>query len=518
MVDRLLNPYTNPITPEQRALSMMLGGYTDYGIPMMTSPTSQLGLLQDVQSMAFDTVFMFNQGLITPEQLLRSIRNATSEPVGQPEEYDLTSMENAINATADKNLIDAMNQIKYNGMTAAGAARWLRTNNADTAGQLTDVMSDNINSIEKQLEKYETVFNNNKLLMERTASGEWFIDPETGVPMRSLTGEAARENLRASGWKGVFAEPEFWKTVPDAQTMEMAAKLQEQFQPIFDQYEADRKPVGEKTMEEIAKTSSSTKKLIEAQKAKGIDISQNVRQTTAGWKRIEDAYNAALKDFISPQNSQAMGFEDLGSVGGYRVVIRKENNAFKSYSYDSSGKLMRVSKPLTQNELDSLRSQSLDRKQHPEKYKQDMKLGYVGNLHLVTEGGKTYLETQINGRTTSRTPIRSSSPQPAPPGKASQDYAARQAAYYTAKAMGEERKALEKKAAEGKAQVEAKVSEAQKKGTTPALEWMRMLPQIAALVAQPAPEMPKASGKAAPRVLSDEEINSMATMIAGGLA
>lgn len=510
------NPYTNPMTPEQRMLQLLAGGYTDYGIPMMTSPTSQLNLLQDVQSMAFDTVFMYNQGLITPEQLLDSISRATREVVGQPEEYDVKTFEDMAMSSKDPNLIDGMNQMKYNGMSAEGVGRWLRDKNANELGEITDVTRANIDSIVKQLGEYEKLFNNNRILMEKLDAGEWDIDPRTGAVTRALEGEAARENLRAQGWKGMFSDPEFWRTVPDTQMMDTAAKMQEQFKPIFDEQDALQKRVGDKTMEEIAKTSSATKKLIDVKKEKGIDISQDIYTTTGGWKRIQDLYQQAMKDFKNLPASVS-GFEDLGTIAGARTQIVVENGKEVAYGYDSSGKLIRVHD--TPESIARLRSQASDRKANPEKYRQEMKLGVTGNRYIVYEGGKSYVENRLpSGTVTNRTEVVSSKKPMTTQEQKSRDYWAQQAAYWTAKGEYERQKGVEKQATDAKAQVEEQTRKAMASGTNPALLALEQLPQIAALMSQPAPEPVKPKYvKPKPRTLSDAEIETMASMIAGGM-
>jgi hypothetical protein len=53
------------------------------------------------------------------------------------------------------------------------------------------------------------------------------------------------------------------------------------------------------------------------------------------------------------------------------------------------------------------------------------------------------------------------------------------------------------------------------KATTPALEALMNAPSIAAMLAQPTSK--PAYVKPKPRVLSDQEIETMATMIAGGM-
>lgn len=503
---------------------MYAGGYTDYGIPMMTSPAAQLNLLQDVQSMAFDTVFMYNQGLITPEQLLDSIRRSTTEEVGQPEEFDTETWERNAMASGNSDLIDGMNQIKYNGMTAAGVAVWLRSKTADANYQeVPNWVEENIKDIEKQLEQYELLFRNRTLLDEKVASGQWSIDPITGAVMKELDRESARENLRADGWKGMFSDPEFWRTIPDAATMDVAARLTEQFAPVLEEQDALEERVGNKTMEEIGKTSSATKKLIEVKKEKGEDISQNIYTTTGGWKRIEDLYQQALLDFKLPRTTRAMGYEDLGVIKGIRYEIKIEDGKEKAYAYDSSGNLVRVES--SPQRLKYLREESAKRKANPQDYVQRIDINRGPGLDMYVtytpdgQGGHTSTLDLANGkRTVSSTPLVSSERPETSQEKASREYWARQSAYWTAKGEGERQKGVHQQAEEAKARVGEQTRLAMSRGTTPALQWLEKLPQIAALAAQPAPEIQKPKYvKPKPRVLSDQEIESMASMIAGGM-
>lgn len=102
------------------------------------------------------------------------------------------------------------------------------------------------------------------------------------------------------------------------------------------------------------------------------------------------------------------------------------------------------------------------------------------------------------------------------------DQWAKMAASYAGRAA-QESSSTQKKAAANRQTAESKFLEAQRNETAamraavvPALQWLMNAPMAASYVAQPAPE--KTTGKAAPRTLSDQEIETMANMIAGGMA
>lgn len=104
---------------------------------------------------------------------------------------------------------------------------------------------------------------------------------------------------------------------------------------------------------------------------------------------------------------------------------------------------------------------------------------------------------------------------------AEQDYWAKMAASYAGRAA-QESSTTQKQAAEAGQEAKAKwlasqesAQQAMDKATTPALEALMNAPSIAAMLAQPTSK--PAYVKPKPRVLSDQEIETMASMIAGGM-
>jgi hypothetical protein len=104
---------------------------------------------------------------------------------------------------------------------------------------------------------------------------------------------------------------------------------------------------------------------------------------------------------------------------------------------------------------------------------------------------------------------------------AEQDYWAKMAASYAGRAA-QESSLTQKQAAQAGREAEEKwlasqesAKQAMEKATTPALEALMNAPSIAAMLAQPTSK--PAYVKPKPRVLSDQEIETMATMIAGGM-
>lgn len=433
-----------PMTPEEQLALLNFLGMGAYGSPLMESPASQLNLIQDIGSMAFDTVFMYNMGLITPEQLLSSIESAMREPVGDASDYDWQSTYDSIVASGETELIDGANAIRSGSQTAAQFIRGLRSRMAEEgAYELNPALDSIIDSLEQQLQDFETKYNNYNFVQQKIDAGEYQFDQATNMIYKPVLGEQARENLRAAGWKGPFQEPEFWRTIPDVETMNQAAKLQEQFSPLFEAYDKDQELVSRGTREELAKKSPAMKKLLELKP----ETAQQGEYTTRGWKAIEDAYNKALNEFKAKYSSPS------------------------------------TEKPT-----------------------------YKATVKYVTPGTPNAYGVPSRGGVTvgyTRNPTQS---------QANTDYWAKQAAYYTAKGMGAQRDTQAKQVKEAEGKVQAKVTEAQQKGTVPALEWLKMMPQLAAMAAQPAPEAPKPRYvKPQPRTLSDQEIEIMANMIAGGM-
>jgi hypothetical protein len=104
-----------------------------------------------------------------------------------------------------------------------------------------------------------------------------------------------------------------------------------------------------------------------------------------------------------------------------------------------------------------------------------------------------------------------------------EDYWAKMAASYAGRAaQDEKRKELERLDAQATEKAEAakqSMVQARASGTSSALDQMKLAPYFAAMIASQAqPETKKTYVKQAPRVLSDSEIETMANMIAGGMA
>lgn len=502
------------MTPEEQMALLNYMGMGAYGSPLMSSAASQLNLVQDIGSMAFDTVFMYNMGLITPEQLLSSIQNATREPVGDATEYDWESTYDSIVGSGEDELINGVNTILSGSQTAAQFIRGLRSRMAEEgAYDLNPSLNSIIDSIEKDLEEFETKYNNANFIKQKVDSGEYEFDQSTGMVYKPVLGEDARENLRAAGWKGPFQDPEFWRTIPDFETMNQAAKLQEQFSPLLEAYDKDQEVISRGTREELAKKSPAIKKLLELKP----ETAQQGEYTTRGWKNIEDAYNKAMKDFNIPSNTRAMGHEVLGYANGFNWVIERRDGKQIAVGYDGGGNRRRETE-----DVGGTRKAVTDAKTRTPR-EQETSLGRGDDTVIVREGSKTYLEKRgPQGKVYWRTQLSDTAPTPTtgmtPEQKTSNDYWARQAAYYTAKGMGAQRDTQTDKVAQAKAQIQAKTQEAQQKGTTPALEWLSAMPQLAAMAAQPAPEAPRPQYvRPKPRTLSDEEIEIMSNMIAGGM-
>lgn len=502
------------MTPEEQMALLNYMGMGAYGSPLMTSAASQLNLVQDIGSMAFDTVFMYNMGLITPEQLLSSIESATREPVGDASDYDWQSTYDSIVASGETELVDGANAIRGGSQTAAQFIRGLRSRLAEEgAYELNPALDSIIDSLEQQLQDFETKYNNYNFVQQKIDAGEYQFDQATNMIYKPVLGEQARENLRAAGWKGPFQEPEFWRTTPDVETMNQAAKLQEQFSPLFDAYDKDQELVSRGTREELAKKSPAMKKLLELKP----ETAQQGEYTTRGWKAIEDAYNKAMKDFNTSANTRAMGHEVLGYANGFNWVIERQDGKQVAVGYDGGGNRRRSTEDVgrIRNEVSAAKTRT--------PRTQESSLGRGADTVIVREGSKTYLEKRgPQGKVYWRTQLSDTAPTPTtgmtPQQKTSNDYWARQAAYYTAKGMGAQRDTQAKQVKEAEGKVQAKVTEAEQKGTVPALEWLKAMPQLAAMAAQPAPEAPKPRYvKPKPRTLSDQEIEIMANMIAGGM-
>lgn len=467
------------MTPEEQFALLNFMGMGAYGSPLATSPNSQLNLVQDIGSMAFDAVFGFNMGLITPEQMLEMVRNATTQPVGEPDEYNWEKIYNQFTASNQTELLEGADAIRSGQLTAAQYIRELRSK-FNKEGRYDEFMSSQIDSLSKELNDFERVYRNYELAQSKVDSNEWSIDPNTGMLMKPIFGEEARQNMRALGWKGPLSDPEMWRKIPDMATLQQAAKLQQEFAPIFEAYEKDQETIDKGTRQQIAAKSPAMKKLLELKP----ELAGEKVTTTRGWQEIENAYNKAMSDFKAKRNAKSNmsgGREELGVVKGmpqgtFRWVITVENGkeVARGYTGDYGSKL---------------------------------------GAYLSSPGDIAQLRNKSSYQKTN----------PAQPSQAekSDNYWAQQAAYYTAKSMGAERDTRQAKAKAAESKVDAKIAEAERRGSVPALQLISALPQIAAMAATPAPQEPREPRpqyvRPQPRTLSDAEIELMANMIAGGM-
>jgi hypothetical protein len=457
------------LTPEEQLALLNYMGMGMYGSPLMGSAASQLNLVQDLGSMAFDTVFMYNMGLITPEQLLDGIKNATREPVGDAAQYDWESDYRQILASNETDKVNGVNAIINGTMTAAQYIRSLAARLGEE-GQydLNPALESNLDSLQKELEDFETKYNNFNFIKNKVDSGEYELDQVTGMVYKPLLGEDARENLRAQGWKGPFSEPEFWRLIPEPGLIQEAARLNDLAGETEKELSKAKTTVTPKAIKQGAKVGSAAyeeflsrtpegKRFLEAEKKKASD---KKKETVPTALENAEAYVKRVAppslSFIPLKFAQAPLSLGKALIGGAQNALSAIQGTSASVPRGDA-----LEKTLAQVEKEKKEAEN-------------------------------------------------------------QAYWAKMAESYTAR--GEQEQAmkpvtdLQKKVEQQKQSAAAKETEAYKSGTVPALEWLRMMPQLAAMAAQPAPQAPRATYvKPKPRVLSDQEIEIMANMIAGGM-
>lgn len=427
---------------------LIANGVNNAGIPIGTSPSSNLSVYENVLALSQNPTFLLQQGFVTPEEMLKYVQSAINEPVLRPQDYDVEGYRATV-PTSNTILSGAFDLIDQ-GMTPTQVIAKIYGDIAEQRG------GDTTNLDEKQVQQYATdieeyyrrVQNANEM-NSRIASGEWFRDPSGAIlGIR----DDARQVLSSLDFGGIAGVPQMWQPILDP---EMLALAQQQL--------ADA---------EEARQSWTTKG----------------RQAA---KETQAAAQKAYMDFISQAQPQSGGSAVISRGGRGPQTLRTRADILAN----EDGKI-------------PLRSRA--------------------DILAEQQGNKDGRVTIDYGRNRSAT-VRTSGPMEGDSNEAiisrltpqEQDYWAKMAASYGGRAAQEssstQRQAAEERERAGKlfTQSQESAQSAIDRARTPALEALMQMPSIAAMIAQPTSK--PAYVKPKPRTLSDEEIEIMSTMIAGGM-
>lgn len=196
------------MTPEeQQALADYLDGKT---------ASSNLTTFDKALNMTGNPLFLWQQGIITPGELLNAVRLATSKPVDMTS-ADWKPFEEA--ATGNPVLLTAYDMIKKGysiGATMDALYREMESaGTAETSGK-------RLQFIQSDLEEFKKRWDSANDIARRVDAGELFVDGDV-VRERMDTG-SAMATLRAMGMPEMWQNPAMWEIAADPTLLAEAQK------------------------------------------------------------------------------------------------------------------------------------------------------------------------------------------------------------------------------------------------------------------------------------------------------
>lgn len=438
---------------EMRAYLQMLG-FQDYGIPIGTDSNSQLNLFQDVMNTMSDPTFLYLQNLISGEQLATDAQDLLYDSI-DPSEADWASMESTAEETGNDLLVQAMRDIRA-GLTSNQVKTKLMKQFA-VNNMVNDVDKNTIDNLIADLEDYEKKYKRAVEIDGKLLAGE-YIQDEFGNILSPVDQETGRKRLEGAGFEGYYANPQNWQTAPNKEDVAKSQKFLEEANALEE--------------ERLNKSKAITKS----------------SATTA-----ESAYKSFLSK--TPEGRQV---------------------------------LERVSAPRKQQKKDDSQARNIALGLIANTIGVPVALGYTGwkaaNAVVDSIGKSTPGTRDAQGnfvRPWDRKPIAVQKREQEK-AQTNQDYWAKLAASYAGRGEQEQKSkevaALGKRVEQKKQAAQASMDAARtiQRGTTPALDMLAIAPYFAAMASRSVPKA-KTSTKPAMRTLSDQEIETMSNMIAGGL-
>jgi hypothetical protein len=442
------------MTSEEMRAYLQMLGFQDYGVPIGTDSNSQLNLFQDVMNTMSDPTFLYLQNLISGEQLATDVQDLLYDSI-DPSEADWASMESTAEETGNDLLVQAMRDIRA-GLTSNQVKTKLMKQFA-VNNMVNDVDKNTIDNLIADLEDYEKKYKRAVEIDSKLLAGQ-YIQDEFGNILSPVDQETGRKRLEGAGFEGYYANPQNWQTAPNKEDVAKSQKFLEEANALEE--------------ERLNKSKAITKS----------------SATTA-----ESAYKSFLSK--TPEGRQV---------------------------------LERVSAPRKQQKKDDSQARNIALGLIANTIGLPVALGYTGwkaaNAVVDSIGKSTPGTRDAQGnfiRPWDRKPIAVQKREQEK-AQTNQDYWAKLAASYAGRGEQEQKSkevaALGKRVEQKKQAAQASMDAARtiQRGTTPALDMLAIAPYFAAMASR---SVPKAkTGKPAMRTLSDQEIETMSNMIAGGLA
>lgn len=434
-----------------------------------TSTGSNISALSNMLGLMGNPLFLYTQGVLTPEMLLDAIRQSTSETVDLSG-GDFKALEDA--AADDPSLSTGFDMIKR-GYSISSIMRVL-TDQAQTDGELSQFASKTLDYVKSDLEEYKKRWDIAQGAMEKVQSGEYFYDANGSLRSRMETGKAM-DVLAQMGLPKYLQNPMMWEVVPDQDLINRALakdseaeSILKSLAPIVDMQTGLLRPgESKKLAKEMTKTGTSV-------------YQEFLRKTPEG------------KNFLK----QVTQKKPTGPTEQGRLATDLK----KIYSAVESGdirKMISTGQVVSSRSLESL-------------------------LRNVAKGAVTAGKNVIKSFTGPSLGQQAKKMMEEGKKQQTQDYWAKLAGSYASRAKYEEQRKpisdLQARAAAAKAAADRIAQEAvlkgRQQGNAPALGFIQQAYPLAQMMTAPAPRVSVAP--APRRTLSDAEIDQMSSMLAYG--
>lgn len=444
--------------------------------PRGTSAAGNINLYQDIMSMVGNPIFLYEQGLVDENTLTALVRQATREPI-ELADSDYVSLEDNANARQDTVAVQAYNLIK-GGATVAQVLREIAGEGASSAGKISQQLDYDLRKLEEDLVIFKDRWDAAQKLESGIASGEYsVIGDQVFAPMATDKAVAA---LKGLGLPAFLQNPALWEVVPDAKLMaeaavgeQRAAGLAQELDKLITKDGVLRSPADRRAVNEaVSKAGTDVYTSFLSRTPEGRSFLEQMKQKPV--RESKTNIGAVAKDVLLGQ-IPVVGQAYLLGKGAVKGVTGAVKSVADSWgegapgSRDEQGNFVRP----------------WDRKPAAQIAREEKK---------VTEAEKRKAQEQ--------------------------DMWAKMAGSYAARAAYEEARkpvtSLEQRVKEAEKRVEEQKAAAMAAGRPLALDIIPQAIATASMLAQPAPKPRYVKPK--PRVLSDQEITMMATMLSGGNA
>lgn len=429
-------------------------GANDSFMPTGTSAAGNLNLYQDIMGMVGNPLFLYQQGLVDADTLTAMVRQATREPIDTAT-IDYTTLEDIAKARQDPVTARAYELIK-SGASVAQVLREIAGEGASSAGKFSDKLNYDLDMLTDDLVEFKNRWDAAQGVAEGLSNGEY--EQIGDVVYKPMDIDKAMAATKALGLPTFLQNPAMWEIIPDSKLLADAA-------------------VGE---QQAATLAEELNRLVDENGVLRRSVDRKAVNQAAS-KAGSDVYRMIL-------NTAAAGRQQAQTVAGTKERSDYEQGMFGSTISSRAAASPPVAQS-SQQRTEQLKAQNLARwiadKAKQSAVKDQSSAGILQRVAPTTE---------------------------------KQDYWAKLGGSYAARAAAEEKRkpvaTLQQRVAEAEKRAKEKAAAAYAAGRPLALDIIPQAMAAAAGISQPAPR----ATRPAARVLSDQEIATMANMLAGGTA